>query len=265
MTEQEYRMVEAVSRSDLWKMVESPQKFKWAKENPEPPTLALVFGQAFHKLLLQPESFFEEFAIEPNVDRRTKDGKALYADFLKESEGKTIISSDMLWEIRQMAESVNREPMAVKLLNGEKEKPFFWTDELTGEQCKCRVDVLNLNLSQPIIVDVKTTENASTDAFIRSAIKYGYDFQAAMYSEGVEKNIDKKPLFVFVTVEKKPPYAVNILQADELLIKRGFDLFREFIGTYHWCKENDNWYGYMGQSNQINNLALPAWLAKEIE
>ena len=100
---------------------------------------------------------------------------------------------------------------------------------------------------------------------MRSAINYGYDFQAAMYSEGVEKNIGQKPLFVFIAVEKEPPYAVNILQADDLLLRRGGDLFREYIGIYHDCKQTDNWYGYLGKFNQINTLALPAWLAKEVE
>lgn len=265
MTEKEYRKHPAISRSELWKISESPQKFKWAKENPESPTPSLLFGQAFHTLALQREIFFDEFAVEPNVDKCTKEGKTIYAEFIEQAQGKTIISADMFEQSKEMCASLDNEPLAVKLLNSEKEKPFFWIDELTGEECKCRTDVLNLNFSQPIIVDIKSTGNASTEAFIKSAIKYGYDFQAAMYVEGVQKNIGKKPLFVFIAVEKKPPYAVNILQADELLLKRGFDLFRELIGTYHWCKENNNWYGYMGRLNQINNLALPAWLAKEID
>ena len=55
MTEKEYREHPAISRSELWKLMESPQKFKWEKEHPETPTPALIFGQAFHKLVLQPE------------------------------------------------------------------------------------------------------------------------------------------------------------------------------------------------------------------
>ena len=61
MTEKEYREHPAISRSELWKIRESPEIFKYYKENPEEPTPALIFGQAFHKLALQPESFFDEF------------------------------------------------------------------------------------------------------------------------------------------------------------------------------------------------------------
>ncbi|MBR5823671.1 MAG: PD-(D/E)XK nuclease-like domain-containing protein [Paludibacteraceae bacterium] len=265
MTEKEYRQHPAISRSQLFKISESPEKFKHYMDTPQEPTPALLFGQVFHKLVLQKDTFLDDFAVEPVVDKRTAEGKRIYSDFLADLGEKTIVSSEMLLHAREMAESLNKNPFVPKLLNGEIEKSFFWVDDMTGEECKCRVDCLNTNLKQPIIVDLKTTDDASTDSFIRSAIKYGYDFQSAMYIEGVEKTIGQKPLFVFIVVEKKPPYAVNILQADELFVKRGYDLFREYIGIYHDCKVNDNWYGYMGKFDVINNLSLPAWLAKEIE
>ena len=265
MTEQEYRNHPAISRSELWRIRESPQKFKYLKEHPEDPTPALLFGQAFHKLALEPDTFWTEFAVLPEIDRRTKNGKQKYAEFLEESDGKTVITAEIYDQISAMCESLAAEPLAQKLLDGPREVPYFWVDPLTGEECKCRTDVINTKYSQPIIVDVKSTGDASTEAFMRSAIKYGYDFQAAMYSTGVEANIGKHPLFVFIAVEKDPPYAVNILQADELLLRRGNNLFREYLDTYHDCKQTGNWYGYLGKQHQINNLALPVWLAKEVE
>jgi exodeoxyribonuclease VIII len=152
-----------------------------------------------------------------------------------------------------------------QLLDGEREKPFFWVDELTQEECKCRVDCLTSINGMDIIVDLKTAESADTDTFMRHAIKYGYNLQAAMYSEGVKANTGKEHAFVFIVIEKKAPYAINILQADKTFITHGFDLFRELIGTYHECKVSGNWYGYLGKHNIINNLPLPAYLAKEIE
>lgn len=265
MTEREYRQHPAISRSELWRIRESPQKFKYYREHPPEPTTALLFGQVFHKMLLEPDTFDEEFAAAPGVNRRTKEGRQILTNFVSAHENQKIIPAEMFSQAKEMCDAVKREPLAVKLLKGKAELPFFWTDEMTGEECKCRVDVLNTEYRQPIIVDAKTTEDASTESFIRSAINYGYDFQAAMYSEGVEKNIGKKPLFVFIAVEKDPPFSVNILQADELMLRRGYDLFREYIGIYHDCKTSGNWYGYLGKLNQINNLALPAYLAKEVQ
>lgn len=265
MTDAEYRRHSAVSRSELWRLHESPQKFKHFKEHPEEPTPALLFGQAFHKLALEPDTFFDEFVVLPDVDRRTREGKQLWAEFVEASIGKTPIPPEMFEQAQEMCAALAAEPLAQKLLNGRREVPFFWVDDSTGEECKCRVDVLNTHYSRPIVVDVKSTTDASTEAFTKDAIKYGYDFQSAMYSEGVAKGIGQKPLFVFIAVEKTPPYAVNILQADELLLRRGYNLFRDYIGIYHDCKMSGNWYGYLGKNNQINNLALPAWLAKEVE
>lgn len=265
MTEKEYRNHPAVSRSELWWIHESPQKFKFFKEHPGEPTPALLFGQVFHKLALEPDTFFDEYAVAPGVDRRTKEGKQAWADFMDEHADKAIIPAEMYAQAMEMCDALAAEPLAVKLLAGAREVAYFWTDDETGEECKCRVDCLNTAYSRPIVVDVKSATDASTEAFTRDAIKYGYDFQSAMYSEGVAKHIGQMPLFVFIAVEKEPPYAVNILQADELLLRRGRNLFRDYIGIYHDCKQSGNWYGYLGKKNQINNLALPAWLAKEVE
>lgn len=265
MTEKEYRQHPAISRSELFKISESPEKFKYYKEHPEEPTPSLIFGQLFHAMVLQPETVAEQFSVAPNVDRRTKAGKEQWANFKRASKSWIVVTEEMIEQATAMCEALKQNEFVAKLLKGEKEKPFFWVDDLTNEECKCRVDCLTELGDNLIIVDLKTTENAETESFMRSAIKYGYDLQSAMYSKGVEVNTGKKPLFVFIAIEKKPPYAINILQADELLIRRGYDLFREYIGIYHDCKQTDNWYGYLGKYNQINNLALPSYLAKEIE
>lgn len=265
MTEQEYRGYPAISRSELFKISESPEKFKYYQDHPEEPTPSLIFGQLFHAMALQPETVAEQFAVAPNVDRRTKVGKEVFAQFEAEAENKTVVTADMYQQATEMCEALMRNEFVQKLLKGEKEKVFFWNDDLTGEPCKCRTDCLTELGDNLIVVDLKSTENAETEAFMKSATKYGYDFQSAMYSKGVEVNEGKKTLFVFIAIEKKPPYAINILQADELLIRRGYDLFREYIGIYHECKQTDNWWGYLGRYNQINNLSLPSYLAKEVE
>lgn len=265
MTEQGYRKHPAISRSELFKISESPEKFKYYREHPEEPTPALVFGQLFHAMALTPETVWEQFAVMPNVDRRTKSGKEAFAEFEAQAEGKTVVSVDMVEQATAMCEALNKNEFVNKLLKGEKEKPFFWVDEMTGEECKCRTDVLTEVGKNLLIVDLKSTDNAETEAFMRSAIKYGYDLQSAMYSEGVKANTGREPLFVFIAIEKKPPYAINILQSDKLFIKRGYDVFRELLGIYSECKKTGIWWGYLGRYNQINNLALPSYLAKEIE
>ena len=51
VTEKEYRQNPAISRSELWRIRESPQKFKYYREHPPEPSAAVLFGQVFHKML----------------------------------------------------------------------------------------------------------------------------------------------------------------------------------------------------------------------
>lgn len=266
MTDPEYRAAAGVSRSQLWRLHEgSPEKFKYAEEHPEDPTPALVFGQMVHKLVLEPETFADEFVIMPEVDRRTKDGKAIWQEFLDGACDKTPIKGSDYDTALAMKNALMEHDLIKKLLSGKHEVPVFWVDELTGEICKARLDCFTPLSDQVLIVDYKSTNDASTEEFIRSAIRYGYDFQAAFYSEAVKQTMQKDATFIFIAQEKDPPFAVNVLAADPLLIQRGYDIFRELIGIYHECKVSGNWYGYLGVENQINVLGLPAYLAKELQ
>ena len=265
MTEREYRQADGISRSELWKIRESPEKFKWAQEHPEKPTPALVFGAAVHKLLLEADSFSDEFAVAPEVNKRTNEGKAQIEAFLGENADKTIIDKADYEKALEMVRFARESPFVAKLLDGEHEKPFFWLDDVTDELCKVRLDCLTEVNGELVIVDYKTTANASTEAFMMSALNYGYDFQSAMYSEAVKKATGNTPRFVFVAQEKFEPYSVNILTADDAFVSRGYDIFRELIGRYHDCRLTGNWYGYLGRENAFNDLSLPAWLLKQQE
>lgn len=263
MTEHEYRIHPAVSRSELWKLRESPEKFAWAKMHPADPTPALIFGQVVHKLVLEPDRFDEDFAVAPECDRRTKLGREEWEVFQATLNDRTVISPADFLKAAEMAEAVQNHPLAAKLLAGLHETPHFWTDPDTGEECKCRTDAETVIDGQLWIVDYKTTQDASTEGFQREAEKYGYGFQAAMYSEGVQADTGEVPRFAFVAQEKAPPYAINIFVADEEFVRRGYDIFRELLGLFHECKETGNWYGYLGPDMTINILDLPAWLREK--
>ena len=260
MSERSYREHPALSRSSLWKIEDSPEKFKWEELNPSEPTEALLFGQAFHKIVLEPETFTEDFAVEPTIDKRTKDGKEQYANWLADIGTKTVISQKIYTTCVEMAQAINNSKLAKALLEGEHEKCYFWEDDLTGVECKCRLDCLREIKGKLLVVDLKTTTSSNTDKWIRDSIKYGYDVQVAMYSEGIKANYGVKPEFVFVTIEKDAPYAINIFKATEEYYNYGYDHYRSLIGLYKHCVDTNEWPGYMGESEQINDLTLPSWI-----
>lgn len=264
MSNKEYRDREGISSTELKRMAVSPAHYKWFKDNPiDSDTTALMFGRAAHKFILENEYFYTEFAVAPKCDNRTKVGKEEWASFVEANQGKDILTIDQYDQLVAMREALMNTPFASKLLVGDHEKSFFWDDEETGLKCKCRPDSFNEKLG--ICIDYKTSENAETTAFMNKSIKLNYDLQAAYYLDGLKANLDKDFIFVFIAQEKKPPYSVNILQCSDEYIKSGRDLYKSMLETYKRCTETGNWYGYLGENGEINNLELPTWLKRMYE
>lgn len=276
MTEREYRQHPAISRSELWRMSESPAKFKWFRDHPPVPTPSLIFGQLVHKLILQPETFNEDFAVMPEFNRRTKAGREAYLEWVDTVDCETVVDADTLHEAQEMASAVFQNRLAARILEdrhdivtlkSQHEVPFFWTDPDTGEECKCRCDALTVIDDRIVIVDYKTAGSAKTDVFNQSIYKYGYHLQAAMYSEGVMRamEIDYRPEFWFAVQEKSPPYAVNVVTIPETVMQAGIDVYREYLGIYHQCRETDYWYGYNGPFDEPAEAYLPGWYQLGVE
>ena len=95
---------------------------------------------------------------------------------------------------------------------------------MTGILCRCRPDFWR---EDDIIVDVKTTEDASPEEFSRSLAKWRYHVQAPFYMDGIELATGRRPKgFVFLVVEKKPPYAVAAYTLDPESIELGRSEYR---------------------------------------
>lgn len=259
---------EAISKSRLAKMEKCPAYFKWCEDNPQEPTSDMIVGSAFHKIVLEPQDFDNEFVIMQNFDRRTKQGKADYANFIANIGDKQAITQEQYDMICSMRDSVLNNKYAKVLLKGNIENSMYAVDDLTQEPIKARPDCWKKVQDRVLITDLKSCRSAIENDLVRDVAKYGYDLQSYMYTEIASKvlevpkeNID----FVFIFVEKTAPYLVNVMQADTYVLQRGEQLFRKYIGQYHECKESNNWYGLNGVYDIINNLSLPQYLMNKGE
>ena len=227
MNEREYNAAEGIRRSDLWRMNDSPEKFKYFLDHPIEQTPAMAFGSACHKWVLEGTEFWNEYAVAPNVDGRTKEGKEIKARFAEENAGKNIITNDDFGIMDDMSAALHGCQLADKLIyvKGETEVPFF------------------------------------CDIF-----KMGYYMQAAMYTEGVmrAKKLRKRPGFMFVAQEKKAPYSVNVIEVSEEVMNAGIAKFHELMDKYHQCKVLDQWPGYLN-GNIPNDSYVPTWMENEME
>ena len=261
----EYRKKEGISSSDLKRMMKSMASWKYYHDNPDDnDTEALQFGRAYHKLMLEPDDFDNEFVVSPKFDRRTKEGKAAYEEFLKSSEGKEVINEETYQKLLEMQIALYNTPFVKLLIKGEHEKSIFWKDEQTGITLKCRPDSFGRIKDQYIAIDLKTTKDAETDHFMRDALKLGYDLQAYHYCDGLEHEYKKPFKFIFIAQEKTAPYLVNVLEADEYFMKNGKELRDSLLEKYKMCCETDTWPGYMDENGGINSLTIPEFLKNSI-
>lgn len=255
MTNKEYRQAEGISRSELFTILsKTPMHFLYETTHPKEDTPALAFGRATHKAVLEPETFSEEFAVAPKVDRRTKDGKEIWNKFVEDNTGKEVITEEDFEILQDMKAVIDHDIHASVFLNGKHEQSYFWTDEATGEKCKVRPDCIAEVDGKKYLVDYKTTDSCADGAFERSVRKYGYKFQAGMYREGYFQNTFEDVGFVFVAQEKTAPYAVRVYICSEEFLSEGYAQFREAIGIYHECKTSNHYWGYEGPDNEVSEL-----------
>lgn len=257
MNNAEYHAHPAVSKSHLDQVARSPLHY-WSRYVAEErvvfdPTPAMMLGTALHARVLEPELFTAEYALAPAVDRRTKAGKETWEQAA--AEGKTLLSS-LEWEqVTGMAESVQAHPAARKLLArpGQVELSLFWSDVATDIECKCRPDRLT---EDGWVLDLKTTEDASPTGFAKSAANFRYHVQASWYLDGVRQSgIDPKG-FIFIAVEKRPPYAVAVYAADADMIAAGGREARRCLDLIAECRSTERWPGY---GDTVQTLSLPKW------
>lgn len=290
MSNKEYRTKEGISASDLKKMVKSMATWKYEQDNPaDNDSAALLFGRAYHKLMLEPDDFDNEFKVIPAFNCSTKEGKLAYASYVEELIGRELTDDEKKYKdsitavlmnntpnvdfisredkdkLIEMQKALYATPFVKLLIEGEHEKSFFWTDKASGVKCKCRPDSYGMVKDQCICVDLKTTNNAETNAFMRDALKFNYDIQAAHYCEGLE-NILKKPFkFIFIAQEKTAPYLVNVLEADDYFVRNGAEIRKMLLDKYKTCVKTNKWPGYMDENSKINSLSVPAWIKDSLD
>ena len=261
MTNSEYHASGAVSKSVLDMVHKSPMYYKYCMANPREQTDSMLLGSVVHKLVLEPADFASEFAVCPECDRRTKEGKAAYSAFLDAlGDGMTAVPAATYETALTMAEAVRAHPIASKLLSvGKAEESFFWEQE--GIKCSCRPDWLR---EDGIVVDLKTTKNASPDAFQKDAYNFRYYVQAWWYLHGLQQCGVKAENFIFIAVESTPPYGVCVYAADDLYFKLGEQEAMQDFRTYKECLESDIWHGY-DKEPEIHSLSLPDYIARRIK
>lgn len=222
---------------------------------------ALMMGRALHCAVLEPGEYGRRYAVVPECDKRTKEGKALYQAFLAATEdGTDLLTGDDDARIRGMSQALHAHGIVHQMLfqtSRKTEQSIFWNE---GDiPSKMRLDCLTTFYDSPIALDLKTCRDAAR--FERSVIDYGYHIQQAWYQRGL-KAAGVKARFLFVAVESAAPFGVRVVEIDDELIEHANNEIDENLKTFTKCKAYDSWPAY---PEEISIMPMPAWMSDRNE
>jgi hypothetical protein len=156
--------------------------------------------------------------------------------------------------VGSMTEQLYKHPEARKLLHGAL-KEISIKFELDGFPCKGRLDAYHADGElEGVVVDLKTTRDASPEGFKRAAYSYGYHRQAAWYLQGLKTLGLPATSFYIIAVETSAPHAVAVYKLSEKALEAGLKEVTELFALYKECKSTNEWDGY---SRTAQVLELP--------
>jgi hypothetical protein len=246
-----------VSKSVLDLIERSPAHYAaWLAGADTETTPAMEFGSAFHMASLEPAEYARTYAATPEFgDCRFKENKAARDAWRAANAGKKLLEPHDVDAIAGMCSALAAHRLAASMIRGgEAELTLRWTDADTGLYCKARADYYMPRVR--MIVDVKTTEDARPDAFAKSVARFRYHVQAATYLDGFRALGVEVDHFVFLAIEKRPPYAIAMYVLDDDALSRGREAARRNMATLAACIEAG---AYPGYSTEIETISLPRW------
>jgi exodeoxyribonuclease VIII len=255
-----------VSKSGLDMINEAPAFYKlWMDlvlegKHEDKQTPAQKLGSVYHCLILEPYKFDELYFVASTDDGRS-------ADYRKDSQfaaeqGLTLVKPSDYQTALEMANATKGNPGVYKLMEmGLAEQVYYWTDPLTGIECRMKADWVSMLGEKVYLLDFKSAMNASPKEFGKAAYNQRYHVQAAFYLDGFELATGIKPSgFVNVVVEKDAPYLTELYTVDDMELALGREAYRGDLNTLLECRKRNHYWGYSHpDSPMFKALKLPSW------
>jgi exodeoxyribonuclease VIII len=204
-----------------------------------------------HDSILLPSVFEEKYVCMPETIkiRRGKEWDA----FKAANADKTILTAEEFDLARTIRDRVLSHKICSKIFSGG-EPEYSYFDEIVVDgvtvQRKCRPDYV----SHSCLIDIKTTLDASYDAFKRSILKYRYHVQAAWYLDVVNSVLGAEiDTFIFVAIEKEAPFPIAVYMLDRESIDLGRKQYEQNLKAYaHWkLQGGETPLGYTDEAIQM--------------
>lgn len=243
-----YHSINAISKSGLDQLAKSPLHYNHWLNNRHEPTDAMRFGTAVHMAVLEPASYAAKYGVFSG-DRRTKEGKAQYEQFV--ASGKVSLTQDDWDSIEGITQSIQSHPWWRHNTASLRPEVSCFGRTADGISIKARMD----GVTDTHIIDIKTTTDASPSGFQKTIANFRYHWQAAWYRRFIDLP------FIFIAVEKTAPWAVGIYEIDAEALAVANNDIDTLLNTFRDCQTFESTPGY--RSEPVT-LSLPKFV-KPIE
>ena len=236
---QEYCAFPALNQSAAKKLLVSPAHYQAYINTPQEETKALRFGTFVHAAILEPHTLNDLYATAPDVDKRTKEGKAAWSEFATANAGKTILDAEESALGHLVASHAKMALKRHKVAFGLTEAMYHV--DYNGIPLKAAID----GVCGDYLWDIKTTDDASPAGMLKSIRNYRYNLQAYWYRLVYELATGHRPLgFRFLFVEKEPPFATAVCEVGPELMSWAIADFEKALTLYRDCTASGIWPAY---------------------
>lgn len=227
---------------------------------PEEKSPEMRFGSLVHSAVLENR---QEWVVQPDTyppDDKPWNGNATFCKQWVEGQTRPILKREEADSILAMMRLVHLDPLAAPLLrSGEPENSMFAIDPATGFPLKSRPDWT----TGDCFVELKTTIDASTEAFAKEIERRRYHVQAAMNLRIAKLLGLPQVRWVFLAVQKSNPPRINVRELDPAAIDLGDCIIDDELAAIAECERKGSWPGLSGETGQIEKINVPDWAHKK--
>lgn len=255
---EKYDRISRVHWSTLKLLGKSPAHYLAAITEGTKDSAPKKVGRGTHLAVIEPERFRSECVLWDGGRRASKKWDA----FVTEHAHREILTETEWAQCMSLQRAVRGNKVASKYLEGGKgEVSVLWehsslpiggipgfTVELKG-----RLDFIS---NAGVLVDLKTTRDASPEGFGRECFKYRYHTQAALYRDGYFAATGEWLPYYLVAAETTAPFVVQVYRVPERLLAIGREEYVNLLSRLELCRSESHWPGYFDGEGE---LELPRW------
>lgn len=260
MPESEYHARPELSSTGARRILDSPARYRYFEDNPQPHKAVFDLGTAAHTKILGVGANTVEYParfLTPSGNLTTRRDMAdEITGWMAEqrSAGLIPIGADDARRVDRMAEAVLAEPEARTILERITGREVTIIQEVDGVPVRARFDIYGDGEA----ADLKTGRDASP-RFNKSVASFGYHLQRRWYDDAYYAETGERlRSFPLIVVESAPPHLVGVYDLDFMYEQTAAEKCAEARRIWQACTVSGVWPAYGRRT-----LTAPPWVVIE--